>query len=78
VKVGTGGRIAGYAVTGAQAKTEPTKPAPDTGSAKNPEGEAENPGGRPTDTVKGSAPPHPAEPQGQQGSTMPDKINKDR
>jgi hypothetical protein len=45
---------------------------------KNPEREAENPGGRPTDTVKGSAPPHPAEPEGQQGSTMPEKSHKDR
>ena len=43
-----------------------------TGSSiKNPEEEAEKPGGTPTDRVKGSAPPHPQDPQGQQGTTMP-------
>jgi len=40
-------------------------------SAKNPDHEARKPGGTPTGTVKGSAPPHPGEPQGQQGTTMP-------
>jgi len=39
--------------------------------AKNPDHEAENPGGRSTDTVKGSASEHPAEPEGQQGTTIP-------
>jgi len=43
----------------------------DSGSVKNPEQEAEKPGGTPTDTVKGSASPHPQDPEGQQGSTMP-------
>ena len=40
-------------------------------SVKNPEQEAEKPGGTPTETVKGSAPPHPQDPEGQQGTTMP-------
>jgi hypothetical protein len=40
-------------------------------SVKNPEQEAEKPGGTPTDTVKGSAPAHPQDPAGQQGTTMP-------
>ena len=39
--------------------------------SKNPEQEAENPGGRPTPAVKGSASTHSREPQGQQGSTTP-------
>jgi hypothetical protein len=39
--------------------------------AKNPEREAENPGGTPTETVKASAPARPREPEGQQGTTMP-------
>jgi hypothetical protein len=42
-------------------------------SVKNPGREAENPGGTPTDTVRGSAPAHPHEPEGQQGTTMPDR-----
>ena len=40
-------------------------------STKNPEQEAEKPGGTPTEAVKGSAPPQPGDPQGQQGKTMP-------
>lgn len=40
-------------------------------SVKNPQREAENPGGQPTDTVKGSASSQPREPEGQQGTTMP-------
>jgi hypothetical protein len=47
-------------------------------SAKNPEQEAGNPGGRPTDAVKGSASPHSAGPQGQQGSTTQPESDKDR
>jgi hypothetical protein len=47
-------------------------------SAKNPEQEAKNPGGRPSDSVKSSASPHSAEPQGQQGSSTHQESNKDR
>lgn len=41
------------------------------GSAKNPEQEAEHPGGQPSRTVKGSAQPSHTDPEGQQGSTRP-------
>jgi hypothetical protein len=38
---------------------------------KNPRAEAENPGGRPSDSVKGSASSEARAPQGQQAATMP-------
>jgi hypothetical protein len=38
-------------------------------SVKNPEHEAQQPGGTPTRTVKGSSSGHPQDPEGQQGST---------
>lgn len=38
-------------------------------SVKNPGNEARKPGGVPTETVKGSSPGHPRDPEGQQGST---------
>jgi hypothetical protein len=38
-------------------------------SVKNPGNEAQKPGGVPTQTVKGSSPGHPRDPEGQQGST---------
>ena len=40
---------------------------------KNPDHEAENPGGQPSEAVKGSAPPHPVDPEGQQGTTTPNR-----
>lgn len=40
-------------------------------SIKNPQHEAENPGGQPTEAVKGSAPPPLRDPEGRQGTTMP-------
>jgi hypothetical protein len=44
-------------------------------SIKNPEQEAENPGGKPTKTVQGSAQPKPSEPEGQQGKAHSDVSN---
>jgi hypothetical protein len=44
----------------------------DSTSTKNPEREAEKPGGIPTQTVKGSASPKPAGPEGQQGKSHSD------
>jgi hypothetical protein len=38
-------------------------------SIKNPQNEAQKPGGIPTETVKGSSPGQPHDPEGQQGST---------
>ncbi|HZQ39600.1 MAG TPA: hypothetical protein VFA87_02365 [Rhizomicrobium sp.] len=38
-------------------------------SVKNPENEANRPGGVPTQTVEGSSSGHPDDPEGQQGST---------
>jgi hypothetical protein len=38
-------------------------------SVKNPENQAQKPGGTPTPAVKGSATDRPHEPEGQQGST---------
>jgi hypothetical protein len=42
----------------------------DQEAVKNPEHEAEHPGGRPIATIAGSANPHAREPEGQQGSTL--------
>ncbi|HEY8255549.1 MAG TPA: hypothetical protein VIG39_12960 [Rhizomicrobium sp.] len=38
-------------------------------SVKNPENEAQNPGGVPTEAIKGSSPGQSHDPEGQQGST---------
>jgi len=43
----------------------------DGGSVKNPEQEAEHPGGRPSKAVKGSGQSSHADPEGQQGSSRP-------
>jgi hypothetical protein len=61
----------------ARQDSDPTKK-----SAKNPEQEAENPGGRPSPAVKGSHEPSPSDPEGQQGSTQhapnPTLVNPQR
>jgi hypothetical protein len=48
------------------------KPADQDKGIKNPENEAKNPGGTPTELVRGSAPPRPHDLEGQQGATQKD------